>query len=310
MIKLNKKGMTTVEVLVCFVLIVVLVVSMYSTVSAYSAKKNLESNREEIIRYKNIVTKDIMSDLTINGLVSAHSDQIKDDKSVVPSKIGDVDVYEVDFTLRGGQARKLIIERRLASSNESHGYRNETQFFLRGDYNCDGTFTYVDCAADWTNEASNCLGALDFSVDKNIVKNELCSGSSLRSKFENITINSNTAQISQNGGPWTNDYSILPNGGQAPYSKQVNIEVVDDNGIAVVDNNSVDDYFSINYNGISYPLPDIGSSENDNGHKVYDLRLTDVEMSVEGKVFYLRIILQHRDFGNKYSINIVCPYNF
>ena len=38
--KLNNRGMTTVEVLVTFILIVVMVVSMYSTVSAYSAKRH------------------------------------------------------------------------------------------------------------------------------------------------------------------------------------------------------------------------------------------------------------------------------
>ena len=41
--KLNNKGMTAVEVLVCFVLVVIISTSVYTTVSAYQNKQQIES---------------------------------------------------------------------------------------------------------------------------------------------------------------------------------------------------------------------------------------------------------------------------
>ena len=40
--KLNNKGITTIEVLLCFVIIVMISVSMYNTVSIYNDKRILE----------------------------------------------------------------------------------------------------------------------------------------------------------------------------------------------------------------------------------------------------------------------------
>ena len=37
--KLNNKGITTVEVLICFVLVVIITVSIYATVSSFNEKK-------------------------------------------------------------------------------------------------------------------------------------------------------------------------------------------------------------------------------------------------------------------------------
>lgn len=61
--RLNNKGLTAVEILVCFVLMVILTVSMYSTVISYKNKQNIESDREKIIAYKNLLTKEIQDDL-------------------------------------------------------------------------------------------------------------------------------------------------------------------------------------------------------------------------------------------------------
>ena len=70
--KLNNKGMTAVEVLVCFVLLVIIVVSMYTTVSAYKNKQSIESFKEKIFTYKNLLTKDIQDDLIKTGLISVN----------------------------------------------------------------------------------------------------------------------------------------------------------------------------------------------------------------------------------------------
>ena len=61
--RLNNKGLTAVEILVCFVLMVILTVSMYGTVISYKNKQNIESDRDKIVAYKNLLTKEIQDDL-------------------------------------------------------------------------------------------------------------------------------------------------------------------------------------------------------------------------------------------------------
>ena len=54
--KLNNKGITIIEVLVCFVLVVTISMSIFSTVSAYNDKRMLESYKSKVLNYKNILT--------------------------------------------------------------------------------------------------------------------------------------------------------------------------------------------------------------------------------------------------------------
>ena len=239
-----------------------------------------------------------MSDLTINGLVSAHSDNIQADKTLLPTKLPDgTDEYRVVFTLRGGQTRTLIIHRQLASSSEIRGLQTLEQFYLYGDTNCGGFFDSGDCL-QWDNPDPEC----SLSNTNIAVKNALCPGGVYDSNFNGISIDKDTGKIYKNGVP--SDNGILP-GGVVPYSRTI----AEDPG-ANVDANDVNDFFEITYNDASYPLPDIGHTKNKNDRIIQDLRITDVDMSTEGKVFFLKITLQHRDFGNRYSIRIVCPYNF
>lgn len=103
--KLNNKGMTAIEILVCFVLLVIIVVSMYGTVSSYKNKQSIESYKEKINTYKNLLTKDIQDDLIKGGLVSAN---------IVPATASS-NKYIVDMVLRDGSTRKLTVLRQLAS---------------------------------------------------------------------------------------------------------------------------------------------------------------------------------------------------
>ena len=59
---LNNKGMTAVEILVCFILVIVITVSMYTTVATYKNKQQIESFKEKIYTYKNLLTKEINDD--------------------------------------------------------------------------------------------------------------------------------------------------------------------------------------------------------------------------------------------------------
>lgn len=69
--KLNNKGMTTIEILVTFVIVVIIVVSMYASVTSLKDKETIESYKESLITYKNLLTKEIQDDLIIKGLSSA-----------------------------------------------------------------------------------------------------------------------------------------------------------------------------------------------------------------------------------------------
>ncbi len=63
MIKMNKKGMTVIEVLISFVLIMIILIALFSIVMNYREKANKEELREEYISFKAMVTKDIQNDI-------------------------------------------------------------------------------------------------------------------------------------------------------------------------------------------------------------------------------------------------------
>ena len=69
--KLNNKGMTSVEVLMSFVVVVMITVSMYTVVSSYQNKQQIESFKEKVMTYKNLLTKEI-NDLTEHLKVHIH----------------------------------------------------------------------------------------------------------------------------------------------------------------------------------------------------------------------------------------------
>lgn len=67
--KLNNKGMTIIEVLVCFVLVAIITTSMYNSISNFNDRRNLESMKEKIINVKNLFTKQVEDDIIKKGLV-------------------------------------------------------------------------------------------------------------------------------------------------------------------------------------------------------------------------------------------------
>lgn len=99
--KMNNKGMTVVEILIAFVLAVIVTVSMYSMVSSFKEKQQLESYKEKIFTYKNLLTKEINDDLIKGGLVSAE----------VEPYTANSERYEVTMKLRNGENKCLIVDR-------------------------------------------------------------------------------------------------------------------------------------------------------------------------------------------------------
>lgn len=74
MLKLNNKGITTIEILICFVLLAVISTSLYNTVSIYRNKQILEGEKEKIYTYKNLLTKEIQDDVIKKRLIRANKD--------------------------------------------------------------------------------------------------------------------------------------------------------------------------------------------------------------------------------------------
>lgn len=99
--KLNNKGLTVVEILVCFSIVVVIVMSMFKVVNNQKAKQEIESTKNSMLTYKNEVTKTIEEDI-IDGS-GVKSCTINEDTS------GNSNTYTLDYTLMDDSQRKLII---------------------------------------------------------------------------------------------------------------------------------------------------------------------------------------------------------
>lgn len=106
--RLNNKGMTTVEVIICFVLVVLITVSMYTTISSYSTKIRTEENKAAILNYKEVLTKDIQDDFIKIGLVAADYSREVEDNTVK---------YVVNCTLKDGTERRLEIYQSFTESS-------------------------------------------------------------------------------------------------------------------------------------------------------------------------------------------------
>lgn len=127
--KLNNRGMTAVEILVCFVLMSILAVSMYSSIASYKNKQSIESAKEKIFTYKNLLTKEIQDDLIKKGLVSAEISETINETTGKPENLPSK-AFKVDFLFRDGSKKQLVINRRLASD-----------------------YSVVDCASEKINDA-------------------------------------------------------------------------------------------------------------------------------------------------------------
>jgi len=68
--RMNNKGMTTVEILMVFVIIGIISVGLFSMISTFNTKENIESAKEKVMTFKNTVTRDIEGDIIRRGLTS------------------------------------------------------------------------------------------------------------------------------------------------------------------------------------------------------------------------------------------------
>lgn len=105
--KLNNKGMTIVEVLVCFVIVSIVMMSLFSTIAAFNEKRIQESYRAKMYTFKNEWTSRIQEDFIKKGLSFA---------KVTRAIIDGGTRYTVDCTLKSGEKRQLVIYQRFTLS--------------------------------------------------------------------------------------------------------------------------------------------------------------------------------------------------
>lgn len=68
--KLNNNGLTLIELILCFLIVSVIVISLLNTVMNYKNKEQIEDLRSNIISYKNQVTRIIETDFIKNDISS------------------------------------------------------------------------------------------------------------------------------------------------------------------------------------------------------------------------------------------------
>lgn len=72
--KLDCKGMTLIELVICFVVVAVIVISLLNTIMNIKAKEQTEDIRKTVISYKNVITRVIQTDIIKNDLAACTDD--------------------------------------------------------------------------------------------------------------------------------------------------------------------------------------------------------------------------------------------
>ncbi len=67
----NERGFSTVELLVCFIIVTTIVISMFDLIMSYKNRQQVESINSQMVTYKNTITKVIEDDVIRHGGVSS-----------------------------------------------------------------------------------------------------------------------------------------------------------------------------------------------------------------------------------------------
>lgn len=107
---INNKGLTAIELLICFSLVSVITIAMFQTVNNYKSKQDEESFKTQVTTYKSLLTKEIYKDIINNGgVVSAQlsgGDGIPNPDDAYKS----VDfTYTLTLTFKSGVTRQLEV---------------------------------------------------------------------------------------------------------------------------------------------------------------------------------------------------------
>lgn len=109
MIGLNNKGMTIVEILVCFMIVTFISVSLFNTVETFNNKKSIESAKSALLEYRNNIDKMIEDDLIHKGLINAQVFDHHNDTPNATHPDGNFFYQDVKLFFRDGSTKTLRI---------------------------------------------------------------------------------------------------------------------------------------------------------------------------------------------------------
>lgn len=128
---LNNKGMTLIEIIVCFVIVVVIVLSMIKVVNNYKDKQDVESYKNSVITYKNTITKVIWDDIIKNGGIvkcTNNSSAVRNNTAVTFS-------YKLQF-LNGTTSNLSVLHNVVLTDDADRIDEDKSEFYIQ--YGADG----------------------------------------------------------------------------------------------------------------------------------------------------------------------------
>ena len=110
---LNNKGITTIEVLICFVLVTIIASSLFSTVSMFNDKRIEEANKSKILLYNNMLSRRIQNDFIKYGLSYVDMEENIEQNASGGTKR----IYTINCNLRNKEKRIIKISQQFTRSN-------------------------------------------------------------------------------------------------------------------------------------------------------------------------------------------------
>lgn len=128
--KLNNSGMTIIEILLCFIIVVGICLSLFTTLNNYQIKENKESDRTQILKYKNLLEKTIYDDLIKKTLISVDQTILDNDFKGKSCNDKWCRMEKYTFTFKDGSQKFLILQKKIASyidenSDETSKYSDD-----------------------------------------------------------------------------------------------------------------------------------------------------------------------------------------
>ena len=196
--RLNNKGMTIIEVLICFVIISVVMMSLFSTVSAFNEKRIQESYRAKMYSFKNEWTSRIQEDFIKKGLSFAKITRAIDDGGTK---------YTVDCTLKTGEKRQLVIYQRFTlTPSRLNGNPDKLDRFYM-EYGPPGELYHEELPdLGKTNWACTDTNGVNCKVGNSDPGEEKCNGKQCYS--QDFQINNIQIRISNENEQTSNDHVI------------------------------------------------------------------------------------------------------
>ncbi len=102
---LNNNGLTAIEVLVCFSIVVVITMSMFKVVNNQKDKQLMESYKNTIMTYKNTLTKIIEDDIRAGGGIKSVNSNTESSYSGAIEGLK----YSINYTLKDNSTRQIDI---------------------------------------------------------------------------------------------------------------------------------------------------------------------------------------------------------